>query len=99
MPPVHVVPHILHAGGIPAIAGAIVAVFLSWPQQDASLTASSVLEPTKYHSALGGSGLGLEAAVGAMIVWVIVFALAGLAIGWVLVATGVVTKEEAGIGE
>ena len=99
MPPVHVIPHIFHAGGIPAIAGAILAAFLTWPQAEASVGASSVLEPTKYHSALGGSGLELEAAIGAMFMWVIIFALAGLAIGWFLIAAGIVTKDEAGIEE
>jgi hypothetical protein len=99
MPPIHPISHILRAGGGPAIAGAILAAVLSWPQKQVSLTAPSVLEPTKYHSTLGGSGLGLDSAVGAMIGWIIIFSLIGLAIGWILVATGVMTKDEVGIGE
>jgi hypothetical protein len=99
MPPVHVVPHILRAGGIPAIIGAVIAVALSWPQREMVIGSSSPFEAVKYHSTLSGSGLELEAAIGLMIGWVILFALAGLAIGQLLVAAGLVKKDELGVDE
>jgi hypothetical protein len=104
MPPVHVLPHVLRAGGIPAGLGVLLGLILGWPREDAVVTppfgsaGSGPLEvgPT-YHNAIGGSDLALGSAVGSMLFLVIVLALVGLAIGYVLVVAGVVKKDELGM--
>ena len=97
-PPVHLLPHVLKAGGIPAVIGAVVAGVLSFPQGETSVNAFGIAVTT-YHSSLTGSGLTAEAAVFAMIGCAIVGALIGLAVGFFLLATGVVQAKDLGMEE
>jgi hypothetical protein len=96
MPPVHVLPHILYAGGIPAMVGLVVGAILSWPQAD---VATGPFGITSYHNSLGGAHMTIEAATGYLIGFGILGALAGLAVGYLLIALGVVEKDELGISE
>jgi hypothetical protein len=102
VPPIHVLPHIVRAGGIPAGIGVVIALFLGWPQADVVLpsvgSSALTLLPT-YHNSLGGSGMTQEAAFGTMAGWAIGMALVGLLIGFVLIQLGVAKKDELGMGD
>ena len=97
MPPVHVIPHIIHAGGIPAGIGLLLAGILAWPQSEVAVTNSVVV--TSYHNSLGGAGMTLEGATGVLIGALICGALAGLAVGYLLIAAGLFKREDLGIDE
>src|SRR5690242_16620142 len=95
-PPVHLLPHVLKAGGVPAAIGAVIAGFLSFPQSETSVNSFGVVVTT-YHSSLTGAGLTAQAAVFGMIGYVIVGALIGLAVGFLLVATGISRPKDLGM--
>jgi hypothetical protein len=90
MPPVHLLPHIVRAGGIPAGIGAVLALYLGWPHADPAVF------PATYHSHVVGAGQTLEGAVGAMVALAIVLGLVGLGVGRVLVALGLAREDELG---
>jgi hypothetical protein len=95
--PVHFIPHLVHYGGWPAGAGVLLGLFLGWPRLEESTgDAATGNFAITYENMLGGSGMTQEGAFGVMVGAALGFGLIGLAAAGLLIAIGVLRKEDTG---